>query len=333
MKNDKPIKPNIYARCWFCVWDNCCSVGNFLRNCYCTSLGKTGNKCEELRPLAHIVAVLFLCLMSYGVVNAGLFIYNYNKVSGDVPTEPSLEVLDTAQTASVISATTDINIEPPKVDESDIFSKCDFSTGEWVRWFGKINQDFEDKTHFILPVNSGGALFKYVGKIEDFSSCEFVFIPRSEKTINYVISLDEIYQIVIGDNDFWTVAMRSTDAIGGDLVPIREDSTQKTRPRLLSKIKNGTTVKVALKQGFIDDGNYQIGLVVTYKPDTTALDETQTSEFIWTFEPSPAIFEKPSLSVGLIRGVGDKSEIGVKFVDPSVVKEEESKNYKESQEN
>lgn len=263
----------------------------------------------------------------------GFIIYNYNKASEDIRSEPSQEVLDTAHAASVISATTDINIEPPKVEEPDVFSKCDLGTGEWVRWFGKINQDFEDKTHFILPVNSGGALFKYVGKIDDFSSCEFVFIPRGENSVNYVISLDEIYQIVIGDNDFWTIAMRATDAIGGDLVPIREDSTQKTRPRLLSKIKNGTTVKVALKQGFIGDGNYQIELVVTYKPDTTALDETQTSEFVWTFEPSPAILEKPSLSVGLIRGMGDKSEIGVKFIDPSVVKEEESKNYQESQEN
>jgi hypothetical protein len=325
MKNSDLTKPNICKRCWFCVRDNCCSAGNVLRNWYCTSLAKTGNKCEEVKPFGHLIAIL--CLLAIFCIPYGIS-YAYNHFFGstkDIPSEPSSDVSDTTQPASVISATTDINIKPPKVLEPDMFSKCDLSTGDWVRWYGKVSQDFEDKNHFTLPLNSSSVLFKYAGRIEDFSSCEFIFIPRSEISINYVISLDEIYQIVIGDNDFWTVTLRATDAIGGDLVPIREDITQKTRPRLLSKVKNGTTVKASLNQGFIDDGKYQIDLTVTYKRDTSELDEAQTSKFTWTFEPSPEILESPSLSVGLIRGFGDKSEIGVKFVNPSVVKEEESK--------
>ena len=140
------------------------------------------------------------------------------------------------------------------------------------------------------------------------------------------MSLDEIYQIVIGDNDFWTIALRATDAIGGELIPIEEDSTQKTRPRLLNKIKNGTTVKVALNQKFIDENTYQIELTISYKPDTDVLNETQTDKFTWTFEPSPAILKKPSLSVGLIRGLEDKSEISVNFVDPNVVQKNSNLN-------
>ena len=324
-KSVPPKKLNIRTRCWYCVRDNCCSVGSVLRNIYCTSLGKTGNKCEELKPLAHLVAILFLCFMSYGLVNTGLFFYNLiKKVPEYIPAETHPEIPDNSQTASVIYAGTNINIDVPEDNTPDVFSKCDLNTGEWVRWLGSINQDFEDKTHFTLPVNSNGALFKYAGKIDDFSSCEFAFIPRSENSINYVISLDEIYQIVIGDNDFWTIAVRATDAIGGDLIPIKEDFTQKTRPRLLNKIKNGTAVKVILSQKFIDDKTYQIDLDVSYKPDTTELNETQTSKFTWTFEPSPLILKKPSLSIGLLRGLTDKSEIGVNFVDPSVVHKDEN---------
>jgi hypothetical protein len=315
-------KEKFHKRSWCSVRDNCCSAGNALRNCYCTALAKTGNQCNELKPLAHFVMLfllLVLFLLSYGLVSAGISMYQSREINENTSIEPVPGALDVTQTASVISASTDINIAVPEDDTSKVFSKCDFNNGEWVRWFGKINQDFEDKTHFTLPVNSDGALFKYVGKIDDFSSCEFVFIPRSESSINYVISLDEIYQIVIGDNDLWTIAVRATDAIGGDLVPIKEDSSQKTRPRLLSKIKNGTNVKAVLNQKFIDDDTYQIELVISYKPDTTELNETQTSKFTWTFEPSPAILENPSLSVGLIRGSEDKSEIGVKFVNPSIV--------------
>lgn len=325
MKDGESEKPNIRDQCWCHVRDNCCNIGGFFRKWYCLYLTKvTGSECEELKPLTHCIALLCFCLLSFGLVTPiGLYIYSYfSGTSEDSSTELFSEAQDTTQTASVVSAIgTDIDIDVPADNDHDVFPGCDLSAGEWIRWFGKINQDFDDKTHFTLPVSSGGALFKYIGKIDDFSSCEFIFIPTSESSINYVISLDEIYQIVIGDNDLWTVALRATDAIGGELLPISEDATQKTRPRLLSAVKSGTTVRAAINQGFIDSGRYKIELTVTYKPDATEINETQTSKFMWTFEPSPAILENPSLSVGLIRGFGDKSEIGVKFVNPDVVQE------------
>lgn len=324
-ENESTEKQNIRTRCWCIARDHCCDLGDFFKTWFCYYLAKvTGNKCEDRKGLTLFVALFCLCLMSVGIVNVGIYIKNYFwQITEDNPAVYTGD-LSTNQTASVITSGTDIKIEAPENDTPDVFSKCDLNKGEWVRWLGKINQDFEDKTHFTLPVNSSGALFKYVGKIEDFSSCEFIFIPRSENSINYILSLDEIYQVVIGDNDFWTIAVRATDAVGGDLVPIKEDVTQKTRPRLLSKIKNGTTVKVVLNQKFLDDDTYQIEVLVTYKPDTSTLDETQTSKFSWTFEPSPAILDNPSLSIGLIRGSGDKSDIGANFIDPSVVKKDNS---------
>ena len=327
MENSKPSKPNMRKRCWCFARDHCCDLRDFFKTWFCHSLAKvTGNKCEDRKALTLFVALICLCLISVGLVNVGLYIKNYLwKTTDTVPVKP-FNRTDIEQPASVISATTDINIETPKKDAEDAFTKCDLNSGEWVRWLGAVNQDFEDKTHFILPTNSSGALFKYVGKIDDISSCEFVFIPRSENSINYVLSLDEIYQIVIGDNDFWTIALRATDAIGGELIPIEEDTTQKTRPRLLNKIKNGTTVKVVLNQKFIDEDTYQIELNVTYKPDTDRLNEMQIDKFTWTFEPSPAILKKPSLSVGLIRGLEDKSEISVNFVDPNVIQENSNLN-------
>lgn len=326
MKEGEPIeKINIRTRCWCLVRDHCCDLGVFFRTWFCHSLVKvTGNKCEDRKILTLFVALLCLCLMSVGLINVGLYVKNSFWRTADTSSANSSKITNGQQTASVISAGTDIRIEVPEDNEPDIFSKCNLNNGEWVRWLGRINQDFEDKTHFTLPTNSSGALFKYAGKIDDFSSCEFIFIPRSENSINYVLSLDEIYQIVIGDNDFWTITARATDAIGGDLIPIKEDSTQRTRPRLLNKIKNGTTVKATLNQKFIDKDTYQVELVVSYKPDTTALNETQTSKFTWTFEPSPAILENPSLSIGLIRGSTDKSDIGVNFVDPTIVQKHEN---------
>jgi hypothetical protein len=99
--------------------------------------------------------------MSVGLVNVSLYIKNYLwKTVDTIPAEP-FDTSNIEQPASVISATTDINIETPKKDAEDAFTKCDLNTGEWVRWLGAVNQDFEDKTHFILPTNSSGAQMNY----------------------------------------------------------------------------------------------------------------------------------------------------------------------------
>lgn len=276
----------------------------WIRNAFCYSLEKlTGNKCEDYKIATNLIGGVFIISYSLGVFSLFFDIRSF------FPMESQENNLATAVKSGVIKVDRPDNITSEKT------VGCDLEEESWIRWYGEMNQGLDEKNYLTLPVNTTGTLFKYTGEIKDFSSCQFEFVPRSEKAINYLISIDDIYQIVVGDNDFFTVTLKATDSIGGDLIPINESVTQTTRPRLLSKIKNGTTVRVQVNQKFLDDENYQVSVEVFYKPDIEQ-DSTDTGLFSWVFNPSPAIVDSAQLSVGLLRGDGDTSEIGANFIYP-----------------
>lgn len=283
----------------------------FFKKWFCFLLEKgTGNKCEDHKTATLLVGGLILYFVSTGVL------FNLNLV----PT--LLRETGTSNSKENLAAVNSINpikINSPQNTGPDRFKKCNLNNGPWNLWYGKVSQGIDDKNYFILPTNSGGALFQYAGKIDDITMCKFSFIPRSETAINYVMSLDGIYQIVIGDNDFWTITLKASDRVDGDLIPIEENVTKKTRPRLLSRVRKGTTVDVVLAQQFLESKEYEITAEISYKPDIDNSSNVDTEKFIWTFDPSPTILDSARLSVGLVRDPKDTSEIGADFIIPSLI--------------
>lgn len=282
----------------------------FFKRWFCFLLEKgTGNKCEDHKGATLLVGGVILYFVSTGVL------FNLNLV----PTLIREAQTDTpGSNLAAANATNLIKIESPTNSDIEKSQKCDLNSGPWNRWYGKVSQGVDDKNYFILPVNGGGFLFQYAGNIEDITTCELSFIPRGENAIGYVVSLDGIYQIVIGDNDYWTITLKATDQVDGDLIPIEESVTAKTRPRLLSKVREGTTMNVLLTQKFLENKKYEVTAEVSYKPDIDSTSEIRTEKFTWVFNPSPAIHNPVGLSVGLVRDPADTSEIGASFIVPSL---------------
>lgn len=282
----------------------------FFKKWFCYLLEKgTGNKCEDHKGATLFVAAVILYFFSTGILsNLGLLTSLLKEVNTSNPED---------NVASVNSATP-IKINSPQGEVAQGVKNCDLDNGSWNRWYGRVSQGVDDKNYFILPTNSGGALFQYAGNIEDITTCEFSFIPRGENTINYVVSLDGIYQIVLGDNDFWTVTLKATDRVDGELLPIEESVTKKTRPRLLSKARKGTTMSMLLTQRFLENNKYEVTAEISYKPDIDSSSYVSTEKFIWIFDPSPTIHNSARLSVGLVRDPRDTSEIGASFIVPSL---------------
>jgi len=212
-----------------------------------------------------------------------------------------------------------ITMPAAKKLEKKIFSeKCPLDNGVWKNWLGSGNQNTDDRTYFILPSDSRSFLYKYHGKIEDFALCDFLFTTRSTNAANYIISLDEVYQITVGDNDMRTVTFKAKNSIGGEYLPIKEARTQRTRPMLSSSIKPGTNVGIKLETNPLGGtGRYKVDVSIEYKSGQEML-ETKYEDFSWVFDPSPQMAKKMELSVGLIRDEKDKSEVGANFLYPDL---------------
>lgn len=291
-------------------------TGKICRTMICYNLDKWGGvKCEEHPTWMIILAVTIMFFVASGAISTGV---KYLPKLIDVNVERMFS--SSEQIAGVGTLVKEDYPENPTLVPSIESAGCDLSKDDWEIWLGDMTRDVRDQSYFFLPQASSAGLFKYGSEIADPSTCDFIFIPRGPSAINYVVSFDGIYQVTIGDNDYWTVTLRASDSIGGALDPIREFKTKKTRPRLIHPIKPGSAVKVSLEQNFTEGGRYEVRVKVNYKPSYETGSDPEIQEFSWIFSPPPSLSSfPPDLSVGLIRAADDTNDIGVNFVYPKLI--------------
>lgn len=187
-----------------------------------------------------------------------------------------------------------------------------FDEGKWDLRFGSLSGNAsagESSYYYLDPQKVKG----FLGYSEDFplnTECKFSFIPRGSKAVNLAISIDKLYQVTVGDNDYRTVSLRASREIAGKLDPIKESRTNLTRPRLKENMTKGSAVDITLRQEFLDEKKFRVTIIV-------APAEQESGEFVYEFYPSPQIYLEPlRFSIGLIREPGDKSEIAVSLLPP-----------------
>ena len=216
-------------------------------------------------------------------------------------------------------------IETPGIPKADDLvdsdkARCNFIDGNWDVWLGELSQSTKENSQYYLPSDESQGLFKYSKDLPNELICEFIMVPLGERAINFVISFDEFYQIVIGDNDYRTVSLSASPGLGESFVPIREVSSQLTRPWLKGgSIRKGSRVNVVVEQGFVGADKYRVEIIVDYLPDSAENGDRQNQAFAFEFTPSTHVFRKPlELSIGLIRGLGDVSQIALDFITPDL---------------
>lgn len=268
----------------------------------CSLLSRIGVSCKE-----HKKAAIFVSLVVY------LLIVVIPVVLWKGSTSVASEKIGERFVASVTTSTKKSSTMESATSGWD----CADGKNEWTLWYGDMSRSDKDKTLYFLPNDVNRGLYKYEGVVAASTTCTFKFVPRGDRAINYVVSLDEIYQIVVGDNDYWTISLRASDALGTPLKPIKELITGKERPHLLSTIKNGSQVVLEITQYMDENGLFNVTAEVSYSPSSFA-PQNRKEVFSWRFPTSPALELNPlELSIGLIRGQGDESAIRVNFVSPT----------------
>jgi len=200
-------------------------------------LQKTGKNRKEEEfsgtkyPVTTNLAAYVIVTVFFGSIFGGSFLHLGPFVSEQLGKLGAIIDFVPEQAAVVGSEKTLQEVDPiiyPRAEDGN----CILGDEEWNLWFGDMSRDVKDSEHFFLPLDSEGGLFKYSGSIDLEKKCTFSFVPRGERAINYVISFDEFYQIVIGDDDYWTIALRASDSIDSPMLPVKEISIGITRPRL-----------------------------------------------------------------------------------------------------
>jgi hypothetical protein len=191
-----------------------------------------------------------------------------------------------------------------------------FKTTAWGNATGDLAFYGKNTNRMILPNGTVSGLLKYNEKINSSSMFDLHFVPYGDRAINFVVSLPEIYEIVIGDGDYRTVTLKVSPGVGQQFQPLLAVGRDKERVSLGHEIKKGSQVGLNIKQELLPSGHLWVQFDISYWP--TEINDVVTEPFAYEFNPSPKIHDALYLELGLFRNARDESAIEVEMIDPRV---------------
>ena len=276
-----------------------------IKDILCKRLKKETGVSHENHGLLTTMSALLIVIMLSGVV-FGLSI----KFTNWAVNVASKSFWDSA--ASVRGA---FSNEKDNTDSSIEIKECEYQQQEkWHLWDGQL---VITPTGFILPENVARGLYSYSIPLQKEDKYTLKFSPQGD-VINYVVLIPNLFELVVGDNDYKTIYLKISNVLEEAPVHAVEEEVQKTtRPSLRYAIKKGTTVGVKINQT-MEGGALVLHVEIVYVPDVEINSEPLIDDFTYKFIPSP-IFDigDLALTVGFFRGEGNQdSEIRGRFICP-----------------
>ncbi|MCK5096277.1 MAG: hypothetical protein KAR24_02900 [Candidatus Pacebacteria bacterium] len=276
---------------------------NAIGNIFCDRLTKESGLNYKDHGLSVTIIAWLVVLLIFTVVLA--FFIGVGKVVSD-------RVVGWGNTASVEDA---FSKEKNNTDSSIEIKECEYQQQEkWHLWDGQL---VITPTGFILPENVARGLYSYSIPLQKEDKYTLKFSPQGD-VINYVVLIPNLFELVVGDNDYKTIYLKISNVLEEAPVYAVEEEVQKTtRPSLRYAIKKGTTVGVKINQS-MEGGALVLHVEIVYVPDVEINSEPLIDDFTYKFIPSP-IFDigDLALTVGFFRGEGNQdSEIRGRFICP-----------------
>jgi len=280
-------------------------IGSHLR----IQLSEYNEKIQEVIAIIIVIAVVF----------NGVKIYFKNKIEdeqilGDISEQTNITYQgDSSQTTNIQQG------EGSQVFISNMDyqnKKIEFDSNKWHDSEGNLAIIRKEPNILILPLNDSSGLLKYSDPIPVDSIYEIKFIPLGDTAINFVVTIPEIYEIVIGDKDYRTISLKYSSEINQPpSIPVREKTTGLDRPKLTYPVNKNSEIGINIEQKLMSNGNLWVQFDIHYWAEDKKQKLPQS--FTYEFKPSPRIDDSLFLNLGLIRGVL-RDTISIKLIEPSL---------------
>lgn len=198
----------------------------------------------------------------------------------------------------------------------------DFSDEKiWQQYLGQFLTN-GDNNYFSLASSNKRALLKFYKEFSEGEEVKFKFKPLSGDSANVVISVGNLYEIVIGDNDFETVSVKARSGVNGEWVSIPDKESHQLRRKIIGGVRRGSEVIVKLNTEYYHlEGNYFLDIEIKYIPKEPVNSGYQNFHSQYIFTPPFQEYASLDISIGLINP-NNETDIAAEFISFKVEKNE-----------
>jgi len=193
--------------------------------------------------------------------------------------------------------------------------KSNFNDNKWQESLGVFLRDNNDQNYFALNQEKDRALLKFYKNILERQEINFEFIPLSENAANIVINVNDLYEIVIGDNDYESLTLKLRESWKGVFKEV-ESVDGYTRKPIDLGIKKKTNVLLTMNTECHLDGSYFVEIGIKFTPEKIKTDKPKTLHAQYNFNPPFQTCIPLEISVGLINT--EQTYVAARFISFSI---------------
>lgn len=184
---------------------------------------------------------------------------------------------------------------------------------EWETGQGELI--INDNLWSIASMSSNGML-RYKESIQLSSEIKITFVPYSEKQINFILLVHDLYEIVIGDGGYQGVTLKASPGNNRQMRTIKNTEGYTRNIFEKGELNSGVDVTVVLNQKIsrLEDDSYEINISILYRSGI----ENEEDKLFATYDfPLPPKFnyekENMKFSMGLL-AANDNTDVSVEVL-------------------
>lgn len=190
-----------------------------------------------------------------------------------------------------------------------------FNPSEWDRGQGQLNFD---GSVWSVATGSPNGLLRFGERIPLDSNIEVTFVPASAKQVNFIITMHDIYELVVGDGSYQGITLKTAK---GDNQKMKLTPTVDGKRRVIFQnghMEPGADVKVVINQGVsrLENGSYELNLRIARTSFAETPSSIPTVYATYNFLLPPRFNYKDEMawfSVGL-KAASDRSLVAVEIL-------------------